>query len=88
MIGALTSLPGKIIVVLALICAVWAGGYLSGRQAGKTAQLNDTIEAFQQREKINAHVDSRSDYRLCIDLGGVPEQCGELRRVDKAPGSK
>lgn len=59
-------------------------GFVYGVQHGRTKQLADTVEAYQKRGKIDADVGARGDYQLCLDLGGLPDQCNELRRVDPA----
>ena len=83
----MSSLATKAFLVCALIATAFAGGYLSGHTAGKNKQLADTVEAFQKRGKIDAAVDGKSDFELCIAVGGVREQCDELRGLDKAaPG--
>lgn len=86
--GAFASLPGKIAVVIVMIVAAWIGGFVSGRMSGKAQQLADTVEAFQKRGKIDAAVDGKPDYDICIAVGGVPEQCNQLRRVDTATQGK
>ncbi|MFA5897869.1 MAG: hypothetical protein WC829_02025 [Hyphomicrobium sp.] len=84
MISLLSTIPSKILIVGAMVGAAWIAGYVGGQKAGRAAQMADTLAAFSVREKIDEAV-SDLDYRqLCIGLGGVPEQCDELRRVAKA----
>lgn len=59
-------------------------GFYFGVQSGRQQQMADTVAAYQKRGKIDADVGSRDDYQLCLDLGGLPDQCNELRRVDPA----
>lgn len=61
-------------------------GFYGGIQHGRQQQLADSVVAYQKSEKIHADVGGRDDYRICLDLGGVPEQCDELRGLAKAAG--
>lgn len=84
----LQSLAVKIAIGALMCAAIFAGGYIGERQAGKMEQLADTVEAFRKGDKIHADVDNRDDRRICLDLGGLPEQCDELRRLAPAAESE
>jgi hypothetical protein len=58
-------------------------GYFSGIRDGRIEQLKDTIAAEKARDKIDADTARLSDYDLCVSLGGLPDQCAELRGVGK-----
>jgi len=88
MMAALASLPARIGLAVLLGGAVWAGGYLSGMNAGKLEQLADTVKAYERRETINEKVQAATRYDLCVSLGGMPDQCNELRGLDKAASGK
>lgn len=64
----------------------WTLGKLEGRQQGRLAQMEDTIEAHEKWEGIEDAVSNLGDYDLCIELGGLPDQCEQLRRMDEAAG--
>lgn len=68
--------------------AALAVGYLWGRSAeraaGRIEQLKATIEAVEKRENIDEDVASADRYQLCISLGGLRDQCNELRRMEEA----
>jgi hypothetical protein len=53
----------------------------SAVQAERAARAQKTIEAFQNRRSVDNETASRDDVGLCIDLGGLPAECRELRRV-------
>lgn len=72
----------KAFLVLALVMASYAGGYLSGFQSGKNKQLADTVEAFRKRGDIDATVHGKSDFELCVAAGGLSAQCEQLRGLD------
>ena len=66
--------------------------YLYGRHSGKTEIRNkileDTLEAVERRKEIDQNVENISPYDLCVRVGGLPEQCDELRGVDETPKSQ
>lgn len=69
--------------VVALVAAyLW--GRADGTSAGRIEQLEDTITAHETRGKIDEDVGAADRYALCIDLRGLPDQCDELRRMEKA----
>lgn len=84
----LQSLAAKIAIGALMGATIFAGGFVSGRKSGQMEQLADTVEAFQKRGKIDAATGSKSSFELCTSLGGLPEQCAELRGMDEAPGAE
>lgn len=79
MIGRLTE-PFRLAVVGALALAVGCGaGYLAGRADGaavaETRAIKSTIKQLKQRSEINEAVRDTDTADLCIELGGLPEQC-------------
>lgn len=81
-------LPYRILGVAVIAGALLTVGYLRGRADGKVDQLADSVTAYQNREKVDADVQNVSRYQLCRRLGGLPEQCDELRGLEEAPASK
>jgi len=77
-------------VALAAVAFVlgYAGGRIDGRSAGKVEQLKDTVAAIEKRGSINEDVENLAGYRLCLELGGVRDDCNKLRRVEQATESK
>ena len=69
-------------LAVALVAGIFLAGYWQGRNAGKREQLEDTIKAFEKRQEIDNEIDNLDAYRVCLELGGMPEQCAELRRMD------
>ncbi len=62
-------------------------GYFKGRASVQITQLKDTVKAHETRNNIEDDVSRRDGERLCLDLGGLPDDCRELRRVE-APASR
>jgi hypothetical protein len=81
-IAALTSLPSRIGIFLIIAFMIGAFGYMKGREAGKVEQLKDSVEAYKNRNEINNEVNNLDDIALCIALGGLPDECNELRGLD------
>ncbi len=65
---------------VSIAIAVAAGtGYYKGRADGQKAQLRATVEAYRKREGIDNEVHGMGDIALCIELGGLRDQCEQLR---------
>jgi len=88
-VGALLFSPaGKLLAGLALSGALIGGAYMlgrhDGRAAGRVDQLADTVAAYAKRQEIDHAVADLDAYRLCLELGGLPDQCDQLRRMATA----
>lgn len=63
-----------------------AGGYAAGtikeRQRAAVAAAEATAKAIQKRANIDEKIIGMDAVALCNELGGLPEQCNELRRVE------
>ena len=63
-----------------------AGGYAAGtikeRQRAALAAAEATAKAIQKRANIDEKIIGMDAVALCNELGGLPEQCNELRRVE------
>ncbi|WP_034853157.1 hypothetical protein [Sinorhizobium sojae] len=70
--------------LIAILIAVAVIAYVKGRRDGRVGQLRDSVEAFQNRGKIDNETNALNRSAVCRRLGGVPEQCDELRRMDEA----
>lgn len=62
----------------------FALGKYEGRQLERQAVIQRSIQAYQKRERIDHDVSGLDAARLCRELGGLPDQCDELRRLDEA----
>ena len=83
MIGlALGVLSNRYVLIAVAIAVVAGGAYWKGLQAGKVQGLKDTVQAYKNREQVDENINRLGAYDLCIELGGLPEQCAELRGVD------
>jgi hypothetical protein len=52
------------------------------------ARLEADVNAHIKREGIDHEVDGMERYRICLDLGGLPNDCGQLRGVDETTEGK
>lgn len=59
-------------------------GKHDGQQQAKVARLEADVNAHIKREGIDHEVDGMERYRICLDLGGLPDDCGQLRGVGEA----
>ncbi|TIR78950.1 MAG: hypothetical protein E5X15_09925 [Mesorhizobium sp.] len=67
----------------ALICAgLFLGGYAKGRSDGRVAVLADTVKAYKKRTDVDATVRNLGAADLCIELGGLHDECEQLRGVE------
>lgn len=67
-----------------LASATFGVGYYKGQAAGKAQQLKQAVKAYETRNGIETIVDGLGHQQLCIELGGLPDQCAELRGLDQA----
>lgn len=84
---SLPSLKLSIIVfggAVAIAGLLFAGGYQKGRSDGRISQLKATVQAHENRKSIDQAVDDLNGYDLCRDIGGLPDECAELRGLDQA----
>jgi hypothetical protein len=73
------------LAVILLVIAIGAIGYVKGRSDGRVQQLKDSLTAYQNREKVERDVSQLDGPALCRELGGLPDDCEQLRRMDETP---
>lgn len=63
----------------------FSGAFMLGAHNERTKanlKLNETIiKAVRGRVGIDAKINNMDGITLCLELGGVPEQCEQLRRL-------
>lgn len=82
---------GTILIVagaLVVVAGVYGVGWWNAYNSGKVDQLKDTVKSYAKREGIDNDTDALARDALCRRLGGLPEQCNELRRMEEAPAGK
>ncbi|MBC8718843.1 hypothetical protein [Ochrobactrum sp. Marseille-Q0166] len=82
-------IPNWLKIVAAAVLAVFlclAVGYVAGtikeRHRSALAAAEATAKAIQKRADIDEEVINMDAYRLCLELGGVREQCDQLRGLE------
>ena len=65
-----------------LLTGVFLYGRAVGVQAGRVEAMAATVEAYQKRDDVDAEVRNMDAADLCIELGGLPVECSELRRLE------
>lgn len=68
---------------VALGLAGTVAGYVKGRTDGRAAMLKDSIKAWEERAKVDDDIASDDPVALCRRLGGLPDECGQLRRLEE-----
>lgn len=81
----LLSLPGKIAMAALALTLAYGAGYMAGKSAAKNSTLKGTVKAHENRNEIDRDVDGLDAYRRCIELGGMPDRCNELRGLEGHP---
>jgi hypothetical protein len=79
---------GAIIGMLLAAGPLYVIGKHEGRRQAAVERLQADVEAFVKREGIDNEVGGMDRYRICIELGGLPDQCEQLRGLGKAAGSQ
>lgn len=61
---------------------VYLYGKHEGRQQAAVAALEASVKAYKDRNHENAAVEALDPLALCVELGGLPDDCrAELRRL-------
>ncbi|MFD1199593.1 hypothetical protein ACFQ3K_14905 [Brucella gallinifaecis] len=71
-------------VLAAFLClgAGYTYGTMKERQRSALAAAEATAKAIQKRADIDEEVINMDAYRLCLELGGVRDECAQLRRLE------
>lgn len=87
MTALLRLIPGPYLAVGLLIAAaaLYGAGYIKGRSDGRVSAMKDTVEAYQKREGIDHDVSGMDAVALCLELGGVRDDCNQLRGLEADP---
>ena len=73
---------GKAACVALALGAVFGAGYWKGKASGRVEALQGTIEAYKAREGIDHEISGWDRVRLCIELGGLRDECEQLRGME------
>lgn len=65
-----------------VVTGVYFYGYSAGMRDGRVEQLEKSIQAEKDRKNVDQDIAGLDDYDLCIRVGGLPDDCGQLRGVD------
>lgn len=75
---------GAALGILVTCVPVYMYGKVQGRHEAEIAQLRATVEAHIKREGVDNEVSAMDKYAICVDLGGLPAECDELRRLEES----
>ena len=73
---------------LAVVAGAYGTGYYNGRADGRASQLKATVKAYETRNGIDESVSGLATQQLCVELGGLSDECAELRGVDETSEAK
>jgi len=71
-----------LVAAFLILGAGYTYGTMKERQRAALAAAEATAKAIQKRTKIDEEIIGMDAVALCNELGGLPEQCNELRRVE------
>ena len=71
-----------------LAAVIAAGAYTKGRSDGRIAQMQDTVVAYQKRGSIDHAVGQLDGVSMCLELGGLRDDCQQLRGLDGSAKDK
>jgi hypothetical protein len=69
-----------LLVATAIIGLIYRAGYKSN----EIDTLKDTVKAHETSDRISTDVDAMGLVARCLELGGLPDRCNELRGLDQA----
>jgi hypothetical protein len=70
------------LAVLVAAFLLLAGGYAAGTIKERQRAALATAKAIQKRANIDEKIIGMDAVALCLELGGVPKQCNELRGME------
>jgi hypothetical protein len=75
---------GKALRALLLAGCLLGGLYAFAYSSGRAGQLQDTVKAYEKRMGIYDDTNNLNRFELCLELGGMRDECPQLRGVDAA----
>jgi hypothetical protein len=70
---------GAVLGALIASAPVYLYGKHEGRQQAAVEAARQTVIAYQERAKTDETIKSLDAVALCVELGGLPDSCAELR---------
>lgn len=83
------TLSMRIGFIVILFAAAFTSGFFYGRAQEREKALMATANAYETAGEVQNEISKLSDYALCLDRHGLPEDCKIfLRRVDETATDK
>lgn len=82
------AISGAVLAGMVALPIGYTIGKHDGRQQAAVARLEADVDAYVKREGIDHEVDGMDRYRICLDLGGLPDDCEQLRGVEETTQGK
>lgn len=88
MMARLYICAGIFIAITASLIGAYFYGHNAGKHEARIEQLQADVDAHVKREGIHNEVSAMDRYTVCIDIGGLPDDCNELRRLEESTKSE
>lgn len=60
-----------------LVVGLWLMAWTQGRDSILQQQLERAVKAWETRNEIETDIDRLDDFELCVELGGLPDNCAQ-----------
>lgn len=68
---------GAVLAFIAWSSALYVKGRADGANNAKQAAIQSTIKQIKERGDVNEDIKRTDIIDICVELGGLPEECGE-----------
>lgn len=75
---------GIFVVAVGSLLGTYWYGYSVGKHDAKIERLQADVDAHVKREGVHNEVSAMDRYAVCIDIGGMQDDCNELRRMEES----
>jgi hypothetical protein len=81
---------GAAVAIVAALTLSHLKAYQSGVESERTALLERAVQSYVKRENVDNEVSNMDLYRICRELGGLHDDCSELRvrGLEETPGTQ
>lgn len=77
-IGRLWGTVAAVGVGAALVTGIYWYGHQRGAESERLGALRRSVEILRERSVTDAEIRNMDDRRLCVELGGMPDDCSKL----------
>lgn len=81
MVGQLKRILILVAVGIVALTAAYQFGRYQQRQQAAISTAQAISKAIQSRVEVNETIENMDSFALCLELGGLRDQCQQLRRL-------